>query len=273
MAIITLARQVAAWGDEVGSALADKMNYTFIKRTDIEKRILELGFPESKMPKYDERKPSFFASLTKNRDEYFNLSQYAMLEAATKNNVVIIGRGAFALFKGVQNHFAMRLVADENTRISRLQTEFNWNEKQALQRIQESDENREGFHRNFYNIDVNEPENFDMVLNTGVISVENSANIISSYVNSVITSENEAKGIQKIEEMLKAQSVVNKILFEYKLKIEFIHAAIEDKTFLLYGVSTSNAIVEQALQVVRKELPEYEAKSAVSIVHDYKTYQ
>ncbi len=46
MAIITLARQVAALGDEVGETLAQKMNYKFIKRTDIEKRIVELGFPE-----------------------------------------------------------------------------------------------------------------------------------------------------------------------------------------------------------------------------------
>ena len=33
MAIITLARQVAALGDEVGETLAQKMNYKFIKRT------------------------------------------------------------------------------------------------------------------------------------------------------------------------------------------------------------------------------------------------
>ena len=133
MAIITLARQVAALGDEVGEALAQKMNYKFIKRTDIEKRIVELGFPESKMPKFDERKPGFFASLTKDRDEYLNYAQYAILEAAEKKNVVIIGRGAFAVLQGVPNNIAIRLIADEETRINRLRKEFNWDEKQALQ--------------------------------------------------------------------------------------------------------------------------------------------
>ena len=60
MAIIALARQVAAFGDEVGVALAEKLNYKFVKRTDLEKRIVELGFPESKMPKYDERSMQFW---------------------------------------------------------------------------------------------------------------------------------------------------------------------------------------------------------------------
>ncbi|MBR4011919.1 MAG: cytidylate kinase family protein, partial [Spirochaetaceae bacterium] len=57
MAIITISRQVAALGDEVAQALADKIGYRFIDRKYIENRIVELGFPEEKMKKYDERKP------------------------------------------------------------------------------------------------------------------------------------------------------------------------------------------------------------------------
>ena len=96
MAVITISRQVAALGDEVAGELAKRLGYKFITRKEIEKRIVELGFPENKMPKFDERKPGFFASLTKDRDEYLNYTQYAILEAAEKKNVVIIGRGAFA---------------------------------------------------------------------------------------------------------------------------------------------------------------------------------
>lgn len=273
MAIVTLARQVAAWGDEVGSAVAENLGYKFIKRTDIEKRIVELGFPEDKMPKYDERKPGFFASLTKKRDEYFNLSQYAILEAAEKNNVVIIGRGAFAILKDIPHNISVRLIADEKTRIERLQKEFNWNEKQALQRIQESDENRSGFHTNFYNVDINAPENYSMILNTGKIPVEKCASIISDYVKASINPEYEAEAIKKVSQMVKAQSVVNKILFQCKLKIEFMHAVIEENTVVLYGITHSSAVVEQALQMVKKELPDFEAKSAISLVQDFKTYQ
>ena len=40
MAIISFSRQVAAWGDEVAASLAEKLNYRFVKRTDIEKQIV-----------------------------------------------------------------------------------------------------------------------------------------------------------------------------------------------------------------------------------------
>lgn len=273
MAVITLSRQVAAHGDEVAEILAKKINYKFFTRKEIERKIIELGFPESKMPKYDERKPSFFASLAKNRDEYLYYAQLAILEAAAQENVIIIGRGAFAVLQGIPNNVSIRLVADERTRVSRLMKEFNWNEKQALQRIQESDDNRAGFHLNFYNVNVTDNSMFDAVLNTGTLSLENTAEIIAQIVEKTITSADELKGTKQIQEMLKAQRIINKLYFEYKINIDFMHASIEDKTVILHGVSDSPAIVEQALRTIKHEMPDYDVKSMVSIVHDFKTYQ
>ena len=272
MAIMTISRQVAAHGDEVAEKLARNLGYTFITRKEIEKRIVELGFPESKLTKFDERKPGFFASLTKGRDEYFNYAQLAILEAAEKKNVVIIGRGAFAVFENVPNHIAVRLIADEKTRISRLRNEFNWDEKKALQRIQESDENRAGYHRSFYNVDINDASLYHAVLNTGKISLDNCAKIISDIVETKVTVKQEEDGNLMIEQLLKAQSIVNKLYFEERVNIDFMHATIEGNTIYLHGVSDSPVVVESALQVIRSQMPEYEAKSAVSIIHDFKTY-
>ena len=272
MAVITFSRQVAALGDEVAGALAEKLGYKFITRKEIEKRIVELGFPENKMPKFDERKPGFFASLTKDRDEYLNYAQYAILEAAEKKNVVIIGRGAFAVLQGVPNNIAIRLIADEATRIDRLRKEFNWDEKQALQRIQESDTNRAGFHSSFYNVDIEDPVNYHAVLNTGLLSLEQAVDVIAELVEKKITAKEE-EGSKMIDDLLKAQTVVNKLSMERKLNIEFMHATIQGNTVVLHGVSDSPAVVEQALQIIREEMPGYDAKSAVSIIHDFKTFQ
>ena len=78
MAVITISRQVAALGDEVGIALAEKLGYKFIGRKVIEQKLLDLGFSAEKLNKYDERKPAF-AALTKNRDEYLHYLQTAIL--------------------------------------------------------------------------------------------------------------------------------------------------------------------------------------------------
>lgn len=270
MAIITISREVAAHGDEVATKLAELTGYTFVTRKDIEKRIIELGFPKNKMPKYDERKPGFFASLAKDRDEYLNYVEYAILEAATKKNVIIIGRGAFAVLRDIPNNISIRLIADEETRIKRLMEEFNWTEKQALQRIQESDTNRQGFHNSFYNVDVSDPRLFHMILNTGFLGVEKSAEVIAELMKKIISDQDELNGEKIVAERLKAQTVVNKLIFEYKINIEFIHAKIENNTFTLNGVADSTAVVEKATQAIKKELPDYEVISAVSIVNDFK---
>ena len=231
MAVITISRQVAALGDEVAGELAKRLGYKFITRKEIEKRIVELGFPENKMPKFDERKPGFFASLTKDRDEYLNYAQYAILEAAEQKNVVIIGRGAFA------------------------------------------DANRAGFHSSFYNVDISDPVNYHLVLNTGLLTLDLAASTIASLVEQKVTIKEEEEGNKMIEELLKAQTVVNKLSMERKLNIEFMHATIQGNTVVLHGVSDSPAVVEQALQIIREEMPGYDAKSAVSIIHDFKTFQ
>ena len=156
MAVIAISRQVAALGDEIAGAVAQKTGYKFINRQEIERRIVDLGFSADKLKKYDERKPGFFASLVKDRDEYLNYLQTAVLEAAAQGDCILIGRGAFLILENLSNLLSLRFVAKNEIRMARLQKEFNWNEKQALQRINESDENRYGFHKSFFNVEIDE---------------------------------------------------------------------------------------------------------------------
>ena len=272
MAIITISREVAALGDEIAAALAKKLDYKFITRKDIEKSLVEHGFPENKLPKYDERKPGFLASLAKDRDEYLDLLHLALLEAADQGNVVSIGRGAFALFANVPNHIGIRLIADENTRIQRLMDEKSWTEKQAKQRITESDENRVGFHKSFYNVDWADPQNYTAVLNTTVLDCEAASDVILALSKALINEKSEHEGKEKIEKMLKAQKLINQLIFDYKVKIEFLHAVIEDKTVILQGVSDSIATVEKATRLAAEILPDYKIQSAISVIHDFKAY-
>ncbi len=70
--------------------------------------------------------------------------------------------------------------------------------------------------------------------------------------------------------MLVAQSVVNKLLCEKSLNLQFVYVTIEDRTLIVHGVSDSIAPVEQALALIKNDLPEYEVQSAVSIITDLK---
>ena len=272
MAVITISRQVAALGDEIARELAARMNYTFIDRKQIESHIVELGFPKEKLPKYDERKPGFFASLARDRDEYLNYLQLAVIEAAAKSNVILIGRGAFAILEDLPNHIALRFVSDDKVRLSRLMNEFSWTEKQAQQRIDESDLNRRGFHKSFFNIDCDNPQFYHATLNTGLLTLDTSVMLIQSMVKSLMTKEVEAEGKKKADNLWKAQHLVNQLLFTFNLKINFLNAEITDESVILRGIADSRAVADKALALTAKYLPSLKASSQINIVQDFKTF-
>lgn len=272
MAIITISRQVAALGDEIAAAAAKELGYSFITRKQIEKRIVELGFDVKHMTKFDEKKPGFFASLSKSRDEYLNYLQYAVLESALENNCILIGRGAFVILEDIPNHIPLRFVSPDNIRIERLMKEFNWNEKLAQTRLEESAANRQGFHKSFFNVDNEDASNYLLTLNTGMISLERAVSQIKDLARNFITPEQEEKGTERIKILLKAQGLVNQLLFEYKLNINMLHADVDDscKVITLNGIADSNAIVERASSLAVKLAPDFQVKPKITVVQDFK---
>lgn len=274
MAVITITRQIAARGDEIAVALAERLNYKFVDRKTIEKKIVELGFPEKKLPKYDERKPGFFASLTKDRDEYLNYLQLAVLEAASEGNVILIGRGAFVILQKLASLIPVRFFADDEVRIKRLQEEFSFDEKQALSLLTESDNNRKGFHRSFFDVDSDDARNFLLTVNTGLLSIPSVTAITEELVKNHVTERMNQEGINMCKNLLKSQRLINTLIFEYGININYLHADIDEtgSQITLQGVADSHAVVEHALTLSAKLMPECSVKSAVSVVQDTKKF-
>ncbi|MBQ9495897.1 MAG: cytidylate kinase-like family protein [Treponema sp.] len=273
MAVVVISRQVAALGDEIAAVAAQKLGYKFVCKHELEQRIIALGFSEEKLAKYDEKKPGFFAALLKDRDEYLQYLQTAVLEFAAQNNCILIGRGAHIILEDVPSLISLRFVAKDAIRLQRLEREFSWNEKQAQQRIDESDSNRRGFDKSFFGVDIDDATHFHFVMNTGIINAQQGGTIIANLVRTLVTDECDKAGTRKIKMLLDAQHLVNKLIFEHKLAIEFLHAVIDGNMVTLHGVAESPSIVEQALSFAQDAMPGYTAVSAVSIVQDFHAYK
>jgi len=125
MAIITVSRKVASLGDETSSELAKELGYRFVERKELEQHLIEKGMPAEKLEKYDERKPSFWASLSRDRDEYFDLLRETVYKIANKGNCIFIGRGGFAILKEIPGVYAVRLISNDEVRIS-FRHRLNW---------------------------------------------------------------------------------------------------------------------------------------------------
>ncbi len=273
MAIITISRKIASLGDETAIELAKLLDYNFIDRKSLEKKLLEKGISEHQLKNYDERKPSFWASLSRERDSYFDYLREAVYEYAAEGNSIFIGRGGFALLKGVPGLYSVRLVAPDNVRISRLMQEFNWSEKQARSLLEESDNNRDGFHKCFFNTKNTDASQYNLVINTGDITAETAAKIIRCAFENTNNQKEKEIGHKRIQELLLAQKIVNHISFNLKLQIYFLEAHVNDDKISLHGVADNAVAIEKAISTAKEMSNGKEVTSSISIVNEYKPFQ
>jgi cytidylate kinase len=269
MAIITISRELAVLGDETAQELAKILNYHFIDKHTLEERIKSYGILGQKFEKYDERKPSFWASLSQDRDDYLHYLKTAMLAEAAEGNCIFIGRGANAVFRGIPGIFSVFLVAPGDIRCERVKSYFHCDDRRARQIIEQSDRDRIGFHRYFFDIEWKEPSNYHLILNTGALHPVTAAEIIRFHCEHVITQEMETQNAGRIKELTIGQQVVHHIGYEKEIPIHFLEASVAGRNITLYGVANSLSLVEAALNAAKEVAPTGSIYSEIQVVQEY----
>jgi cytidylate kinase len=269
MAIITISRELAALGDETAHELAKLLDYRFVDKNTLEERIKAHGVAGRKLARYDERKPSFWASLSQDRDDYLHYLKTVILTEAVEGNCVFIGRGAGVIFKNVPGVLSVFLVAPYDIRIERVKSYFHCDERKARQIIEQSDSDRIGFHRYFFDIDWKDPGNYQITLNTGHLHPAVCAESIKYIRDCFCTPESEPPHTKKLKELILGQQVKHHILYEKGVSVHFLEASVSDDTITLYGVANSQSLVEAAVSAARYLAPRQSVRSEIQVVQEY----
>ncbi|MDR2177584.1 MAG: cytidylate kinase family protein [Treponema sp.] len=269
MAIITISRELAALGDETAHELAKQLNYRFVDRQTLEDRIKVWGIAGPKLEKYDERKPSLWASLSQDRDDYAHFLKTAVYTEASQGNCVFIGRGAGVVLRDVPGVVTLFLTAPQTIRIERVKSYFQCDEKRARQIIEQSDHDRSGFHRYFFDMEWKDPGNYHFSLNTGCLHPAACVDIVKVFMGHNITAEVEERGLLRIGELTLAQQVKHHIIYEKEIPIHFLEAAAANNTITLYGVASTQALIEAALSTAREAAGPVQIQSEIQIVQEY----
>jgi len=262
MAIIAVSRELAALGDETARELAKLSGYHFVDKHTLEKRIKSCGIEDHKFQKYDERKPSFFASLSQGRDDYLHYLKTAIFAEAEQGSCVFIGRGAGMVFKDMPGLISVFLASPLDIRIERVKSYFHCDERRARQIIERSDQDRVGFHRYFFDIEWRDPANYHLSLNTGVFRPSDCAEIINQFKDHFFTIESEAQSAARLKELILEQKVKHCIIYEREIPIHFLEVSVSDSILTLYGVANSQALVDASLEAVSEMLSKTDGKAA-----------
>jgi cytidylate kinase len=269
MAIITVSRELAAMGDETAKELARLLNYRLVDRRKLEERIKSYGVTEKKLEKYDERKPSFWDSLSQDRDDYLHYLKSAVLSEAKDGDCVITGRGAFAILKGLPGVLSVYLVSPRDVRTARVKSYFHCDEKRALQIIAKSDDDRIGFHRYFFEVDWRDTTNYHLTINTSRLHPAACAETIKTLLVNEISSETEESFKVRMNDLMLAQSIIHHVLYDKDIMVHFLEASVSNGCAHLFGVASSITIADAALEAA-KEMPSIESvQSEIQVVHEY----
>ncbi|MDR2447736.1 MAG: cytidylate kinase family protein [Treponema sp.] len=272
MAIITISRELAALGDETAAELSKKLNYRLVDKNILERKIKSYGIDDARLKKYDERKPPLWASLSQDRDNYLHFLKTSMLAEARVGNAVFVGRGANAIFKDIPGVLSIFLVATPEIRIERVKSYFHCDEKRAKRIIEESDNDRNGFHHYFFDMDWRAPENYLLTLNTGRTPPSVCTEVIKQLADYHITEKTQILHETRIKEATLAQEIKHFILYEKEAPIHFLDVVVSGDKILLYGVANSQALIEAAISAAIEKAMEYSSLTVISKIQVVQEY-
>jgi cytidylate kinase len=269
MSIITVSRQLASLGDETANELAKLLNYRFVDKPTLEERMKAYGVVGAKLEKYDERKPTFFAAFSQDRDDYLHFLKTAMLAEAEQGNCVFIGRGSFAFFKDLPGILSVFLVAPMAVRVERVKSYFHCDDKRARQIIDQSDHDRSGFHRYFFDTKWENPSNYHLTLNMGSLRPELAARIIKELKDETVGADAEARCAGALKDMALGQQIVHHILYERHIPIHFFETVVCRGEATLYGVVNSQPQAETVVAMVRECPGISRVISEIQVIKEY----
>lgn len=194
---ITIERQYASGGNEIGKLLAQELGYRFYDRNILIKAAAELGIPPVYIENLEETGPGSII---------FNLSQTALGGAASKKeesklplaqrlfltekriveqlveeeNCVIVGRAAGYILKERTDTLNVFIHADTAKRLERAVRREGVGEAEAEAVLKKNDRRRKGFYEYHTSRAWGSPESFDLCLDSGSLGISACVSILKT---------------------------------------------------------------------------------------------
>ncbi len=182
MAIITISRGTFGGGKAVAEALAKHMNYICVSREMLIKRAAEIfDVSEEKLRNSILHAPGPLGLNAKQNIINVKYVRAAILELGRENNYDMVYHG-FAgqlLLQDIPRLLRVKVIAGMEYRIEHAMNNKGLSREQAIDHIQEMDNDRAHWGRTVWGVEVNDPASFDLVINLDNITINGAAEIIA----------------------------------------------------------------------------------------------
>ncbi len=195
---ISISRQFGSGGGIIGSSLAKRLGYLYLDREIVMAAAKKLGVAYEEVAEFDEKTASFWKSVLYAcqygdytfspaehvpSDEAIHKSESEILrDAAARQPIVVVGRGANFVLKEEPNHVSVFVHADEAYRLERVQQVCGVTRNDALKLIQRTDASRESYIRKFTGHSQYDLRHYNLVIDTGALELEKAEELILKYM-------------------------------------------------------------------------------------------
>lgn len=196
--IITIGREFGSGGRMIGEKLAERLGISFYDKDLIDMAAEKSGIHPDVLRGADEVASSPFSSPfippsidqgTIN-DKLFKYQRDVILDIASKESCVIVGRCADYILKDFPNCIRVFVYADMDYKIQLIMERHNLKDRELIEKIiRRTDKNRRTYYQYYTDFKWGSREQMDLMINSSLLGVEKTVDLLEEAVRLKMASE------------------------------------------------------------------------------------
>lgn len=205
MSVITISRQSGSEGNQIARVLCEELDYSIFEKPMMMQLAAQLKAEATDetdhLPKarslLERILSPFDAALQTGHEVHKEISfdenslpsvdqiSALIMAAYHHDKVVIVGRGSQVVLANQPDVLHVRIIAPLEKRIQTWMARDKLTYKDAEKKVHERDKSHVDFVKNFFDEDIRDPELYDLVINTGKLSIMDAAELIIQALHHV----------------------------------------------------------------------------------------
>jgi cytidylate kinase len=200
--VVCISHATGSGGEEVGRLVAERLDFLYVDDDIVARAAASGGISHADVAD-EERRKSFVSRFLEalahgtsevggsvvvqglDNDDVRALIRETIERTAARGNAVIVAHAASHVVEPGDEALRVLVTASPSTRADRLVAAEALEPAKAARTVKDSDAGRRDYLKRFYEIDEELPTQYDLVVNTDVLSVEQAADLVSRAASSV----------------------------------------------------------------------------------------
>jgi cytidylate kinase len=190
ISVVTISREPGSGGNILAKRLSEQLGFDLFYQEFIHNMAESAQVSVRLLETLDEKGVSvleeWISSLVDKRhlwpDRYLQHLMKIIGTIGKHGRAVIVGRGANFVLP-YDKRLSIRVIAPLETRLKNVSQAYDVSVEDAKPRILKTESDRKAFVKKYFNDDITNPLNYDLIINTGTLSIDDAANAVKGALS------------------------------------------------------------------------------------------